>query len=58
MIYHPENRFPKVNDTLFRREEMSVFLPKFTLGTKRENIELTGCQFVENWHKKTGRLLL
>jgi len=55
---HHENRFPKVNDTLVRREEMSVFLPKFTLGTKRENIELTGCQFVENWHKKTGRLLL
>jgi hypothetical protein len=55
---HREERFPTVNDTLVRREEMSVFLPKFTFGTKRGNIELTGCQFVENWHKKTGRLLL
>ena len=53
-----QGRFASVADTLVRREGMAGFLPKFTRAAKRVEIESSSVRFVENWHKKTGRLLL
>ena len=50
--------FPSVNDTLARRKEMAGFFREFLCDEGKWNIEATGRQFAENWHKKTRRLLL
>ena len=50
--------FPTVTDTGNRRRILSGFLPKFNKNAKIIEIETAGCQFVMDWHKKSGRLLL
>jgi len=55
---HKNRCFPSVTDTVDRRKILSGFLPKFKKNAKIIEIETAGCQFVKNWHKKSGRLLL
>jgi len=51
-------RFPKTAETSARRREMAVFLEKFLCLAEKMKIEAASRQFVENWQKRTGRLLL
>jgi len=55
---HKDRRFPSVTDTADRRKLMCRFLPNFQKSNKIAEIETAGCQFLKNWHKKSGRLLL
>ena len=51
-------RFPKTTETSARRREMAVFLQGLLCHTEKMKIEAASRQFVEKWHKKTGRLLI
>ena len=53
-----KRRFPSTADTSERRKMLAAFLPKFCKDAKTIDIEAVGCRFVEDWHKKTRRLLL
>jgi len=50
--------FPNTTETSARRKEMTVFLQGFLCHSEKMKIEAASRQFVEKWHKKTGRLLI
>lgn len=53
-----KGRFPSLNSTSKRRDEMEGFLLEFLRDCKKMNIEASSRRYVEKWNKKTGRLLL
>ena len=50
--------FPSPTAMTGRRKEMSVFLREVQSSSKTKEIEAASRRFVENWHKKIGRLLI
>ena len=55
---HPAWRFPSANDTAARRKGMAKFFPKYPCDAKAGGIETISRRFVEDWHKKSGVLLI
>lgn len=55
---NPAKQFPTTKETAKRRKEMAIFLQEILNTPEKGNIETASREFVENWHKKTRRLLL